>query len=268
MICGIRLCSAAALFGMLVLAISTPAQARMRLHVAMDPPGGVMTVGQLASLVFRIDSCEDRNFTRIICPLVLRYSNNRVMGPIMDVVRLSYSDRAVEVFDHITWTTSYSLSARGPDTTRIVMQQPQEGLAWDTCGELWRMTFTPVDTGTITIDALLDPADSGMRVETSAGSINFEWESTTITVLGPCPIEVAGDLNGDGQVAALDILCLARFVFLDGYRIYPCDAAGDINCDGRVAAGDVIGLARHLYTQGDEPCDICLLVRGGVWRCP
>jgi len=189
------------------------------------------------------------------------------MGPLVDWVDLAYVPRAVDVFDWITWKTAYSAVSIGPDTTRLVFQHPRDSLAFDTCGELWRMTFVPVDTGSIFVDALHTSTDY-LQVESRGELIPVEWRPARIRVLPACSVPVVGDTDLDGLITPVDILCLAHQVLLGDPCVQPCEAAGDMNCDGVVNSADVISLVRHQYYQGKDLCNICHEISQGTWACP
>jgi hypothetical protein len=129
------------------------------------------------------------------------------------------------------------------------------------------MTFVPVDTGTIFVDALQAP-DDGLKVETRGDVIPVVWKSARIRVQPPCPVPVVGDTDLDGQITSVDILCLAHQILLQEPCIRPCEAAGDMNCDGEVTSADVIRLVRHQYHDGEALCNICQEITLGTWACP
>jgi hypothetical protein len=253
----------------LLVAASNTVQSQSPITFRLEAGNGgdSLQVGVRGSLVFRMESCDGRPLTRIICPLELSYSNASIIGPLVDWVDLSYTPKAVDVFDWITWKTAYSSGSYGPDTTRLIFQHPRDSLAFDTCGELWRMTFIPVDTGVISVDVVRAPGD-GFKVESGQDSIPVDWEPVHIRVGLACRIALVGDTNSDSHISATDILCLAHAVLLEENCIRPCDAAGDMNCDGVVSTADVIRLVRHQFYGGPAPCNICHEITQGTWACP
>jgi C1A family cysteine protease len=67
---------------------------------------------------------------------------------------------------------------------------------------------------------------------------------------------VAGDANGDGTVAAGDIVFLISYLYRGGPAPEPM-AAGDANNSCEVEAGDVVYLISYLYRNGPPPLPGC-----------
>ncbi len=67
---------------------------------------------------------------------------------------------------------------------------------------------------------------------------------------------LCGDANGDGMIAAGDIVYLISYLFRSGPPPVPL-CIGDANCDGAVAAGDIVYLISYLFRSGPPPCPYC-----------
>lgn len=62
-----------------------------------------------------------------------------------------------------------------------------------------------------------------------------------------------GDVTGDNEVNASDVIYLINYLFKDGPAPDPLEI-GDANCDGEVDGGDVVYLINYLYRGGPLPC--------------
>ncbi|NIN01401.1 MAG: hypothetical protein GTO24_25905 [candidate division Zixibacteria bacterium] len=65
---------------------------------------------------------------------------------------------------------------------------------------------------------------------------------------------MCGDANGDGAVAAADVVHLINYLFRGGDAPDPL-AAGDVNANGVVDSGDVVYLINYLFRGGPPPCE-------------
>ena len=128
------------------------------------------------------------------------------------------------------------------------------------------MTFVPLDTGTIVIDSVTMP--HGVAIEVvgpDAENLPFTWLPTTITVVQGMP---TGDVNGNDEINATDIVALVNYLFKGGPPPAVCEACGDVDCSGTVAASDLIALINFVFKGGGTPCNAGDLVDVGVWVCP
>jgi hypothetical protein len=95
-----------------------------------------------------------------------------------------------------------------------------------------QVTFASADSKVATVDS------TGLVTATGAGttqiSIKYGGQSTSVQVT--VPIEVVGDLNGDGKVTADDMRILQAFV---GTNAVGTSDARDLNGDGIINASDV-----------------------------
>jgi hypothetical protein len=82
--------------------------------------------------------------------------------------------------------------------------------------------------------------------------------SFTVTVQDdPCPIDLPGDVNGNGSVTSADVIYLVGYILKSADPPRPCTANGDVNCDGKVSVGDIFYLINYYFKGGPPPCDIC-----------
>jgi hypothetical protein len=65
-----------------------------------------------------------------------------------------------------------------------------------------------------------------------------------------------GDVNGDGDANAEDILLLVNFVFKSGDLPFGAYTA-DVNCNGLPNSEDIIYLVNYVFKGGPVPCDVC-----------
>jgi len=63
-----------------------------------------------------------------------------------------------------------------------------------------------------------------------------------------------GDVNGDGNVSAADVVYLAQYLFGGGPEPLTRLDAGDIDCSGEVDLIDVVFLVNYLFRSGPSPC--------------
>ncbi len=75
--------------------------------------------------------------------------------------------------------------------------------------------------------------------------------ANALTVLGSC-----GDLDGDGDVNAADIVRLVNFIF-DG-SMPPVDVSqGDFDCYPGSNVSDIVYLVNYIFGGGPAPCQGC-----------
>jgi hypothetical protein len=63
---------------------------------------------------------------------------------------------------------------------------------------------------------------------------------------------IRGDVSGDGQIDASDVVYLINYLFIGGPPPVPL-TAGDATCNGVVDAGDVVYLLNYLFVNGPSP---------------
>lgn len=63
---------------------------------------------------------------------------------------------------------------------------------------------------------------------------------------------IRGDADGDGQIAASDVVYLINYLYIHGPAPVPLEA-GDANSDGVVDAADVVYLINYLFIHGPPP---------------
>lgn len=105
------------------------------------------------------------------------------------------------------------------------------------------------------------------RLQVIADSGNYDLSCDNDVRLGSCPIVMPGDVTGDFNRTAADIVYLVNFVLKGGPTPIPCKAAGDLNCNLTVGTSDIIYLVNRIFKAGPEPCDVCALIPGS-WSCP
>lgn len=78
------------------------------------------------------------------------------------------------------------------------------------------------------------------------------WYIDDIEIKGEKP-DISGDVNADGVINLLDVICLANYILKGGPAPNPMDS-GDVNCDGVINLSDVVYLANYLLKGGPPPC--------------
>jgi len=96
-------------------------------------------------------------------------------------------------------------------------------------------------------------------IVTSTNAVNSP-ETVFVQVKILCPIQVTGDVTGDGAVSQGDIVYLVNHVLKGGPAPVPLPQAGDVNCDRNVGLADVIFLVNYVLKGGVAPCDACILL--------
>ena len=62
-----------------------------------------------------------------------------------------------------------------------------------------------------------------------------------------------GDVTGDDQINASDVVYLLNYLYKNGPAPSPL-FLGDVNCDDEVDGSDVVYSLNYLYLGGPEPC--------------
>jgi len=69
-------------------------------------------------------------------------------------------------------------------------------------------------------------------------------------------LENYGDITGDGQINAGDVVFLINYLFIGGPAPQPL-SAGDINGDCAINSADVVYLINYLFVGGPAPQPGC-----------
>lgn len=243
---------------------SAPAQSACHLSVWTDTKNDTMMVGVPGSLIFGVDSAADTAVAGFAWTLELDFSNGNVFGPLSD---FSPDSNISFVRPPSFWAKAVRKKrwTRSTDTLVVGTFYFQEPF-WTGTGEQWRITLTPTDTGTLTIDSAWSPPANVMSiVAPDASFYPVHWQPKTISIVPYC---LTGDCNADSVITAADIIYLVNYVFRSGPEPIPCVALGDVNCSGSITAADMVSMAAYIFRGGDRPCYSCGLVEQGVWSCP
>ena len=100
------------------------------------------------------------------------------------------------------------------------------------------------------------------------GNVHTEIEYAVVVCPDTCLVKKTGDVNVDGVITSADIIHEVNYVFKGGPKPLPCEAAGDVTCDKVVTSADIIYLVNYVFKGGPVPCDVCTLIRSGLWTCP
>ena len=107
--------------------------------------------------------------------------------------------------------------------------------------------------------------DSSEGIAMALG-VGLAYDIVTV-VFGQCPVALSGDIDENGQVSMTDVVILVNYIYKDGTPPLPCLGTGDINCSGNITAADCTQLINYMFKGGPPPCDICDLIKQGVWTC-
>jgi cysteine-rich repeat protein len=243
-------------------------EADITLTMRSDTGTDTFFVDVPGSIIFSVDAPAAEEVWAFAFPLVYTFSNGNIMGPVTETggpAYITFSDKATTAFEALTWHTAHGLAATDPDTTLTGLLNFDMS-PWSGSGELWRLTFVPLDTGQITIDSATVPPGVPVEVVGSdAGYLPFTWQPGTFEVLPGVP---TGDVNNDLVLTSSDVISLVSYSFKSGAPPALCEAVGDVNCSGTVTASDIIALVNHVFKSGGRPCNAGGLIRVGVWDCP
>lgn len=239
-------------------------QSAYHLTVGTNTGNDTMMVGVEGSLIFGVDSSAGVPVTAFTWTLEFDYSNGNVIGPISD---FGPDSNVTFVRPPIFWAKAVRKKSWTRSTDTLVVGTFYfVSPFWTGTGEQWRITFTPSDTGHLTIDsAWSPPANRFSIVAADASDFPVSWTPKTITFVAYCP---TGDSNEDSVITAADIIYLVNYVFKGGPEPVPCVALGDVNCSGTVTSADIVGLVAYIFRGGVRPCYSCGLVEQGIWTCP
>ena len=81
-----------------------------------------------------------------------------------------------------------------------------------------------------------------------------------------CPVGITGDLTGDENITASDLIRLVQFIFTGAPPPDPCAAIGDVNCSGNLTASDLTTLVNYIFKGGKPPCNVCSMIPDS-WPC-
>jgi cysteine-rich repeat protein len=239
----------------------------VRFVVRTDTGHDTLVAGVPGSIVFSVYVDAGQNLAALVWPLKYTFTNGNIIGPINASSGNAYysvSAAAQATFESIGWNTNYGQSATDPDSTLFgAIDFNQDG--WQSDGEVWRLTFTPMDTGTITIDsATLLPANELDAFDQTGASVPFTWEPFTLHVISGY---FTGDVNSDSSITSADVIELVNYTFKGGTLAGTCEAVADVNCSGVVTAGDLVKLVNYVFKSGAQPCNAGGLIQVGVWDC-
>jgi len=241
------------------------------LSVGTSTGNDTLFQGVPGSLIFKIEAPATISIAAFMFPMQYRYSNDNIMGPIgvgAGVAYMTYSSKAHATDVFVGWNREHAGAATNPAATLMGMYflGLNNNNYWTGSGELWRITFTPLDTGTITIDSTrLPPANSLGAVDPDAHELPYQWQKKTITVVAGMP---TGNVNGDGSTNSADLVYLVNFLYREGASPVTCEAKGDVDCSGTINTLDIMKSINYVFKAGQKPCNAGGLVGAGVWSCP
>ncbi|MDH4223009.1 MAG: SBBP repeat-containing protein [candidate division Zixibacteria bacterium] len=98
---------------------------------------------------------------------------------------------------------------------------------------------------------------SALSVDNSGNLYVSGWSSGNGTSFDYATLKyvqfIRGDVNEDGYLSVLDVICLIDYLFKSGPAPEPLQS-GDINCSGRVSLSDIVYLISYLLKIGPLPC--------------
>ncbi len=128
-----------------------------------------------------------------------------------------------------------------------------EGVMWATkeldYGQLAHGEYKSIANSADLLNSGDNPGELVIVAEHSGGITDLTVE---------CDCGVWGDINGDGAVDPMDVMCLVYHVYKGrDLRIQPANCpyeCGDANCDGQTDPMDMISLINHVYKAMTLPC--------------
>lgn len=241
-----------------------------RLSVGTSTGNDTLYEGVPGSLVFKVESSATTPVAGFVFPMEYHFSNGNIIGPIAmgaGAAYMTYSPKAHETLAFVGWNRSYAGAATNPSATLLGLTTlgPNTNY-WTGSGELWRITFTPLGTGTITIDSTNLPPSNTLAMYNYLGEAQaYQWQKKTITVVAGMP---TGNVNGDGAINSADLVYLVNYLYREGTSPAPCEAEGDVDCSGIINTLDIMKSINYVFKAGQKPCNVRGLVGAGVWNCP
>jgi len=244
--------------------------AGITLSVGTSTANDTLISGVPGSLIFKVEAPGDIPIRGFTFPMEYTFSNGNIIGPISVGAGIAYMTASPKVYSTVSvvaWNRSHAATATNPSATLLgLLNLGPDIHPWTGSGELWRITFTPLDTGTITIDSTTLPPYNELAVHTHGGvELSYQWSAKTITVIPGMP---TGNVNGDGVTSSSDLIYLVNFLFKEGPPPASCEAQGDVDCSGVINTSDIIRDVNYIFKAGQKPCNVGGLVNAGVWDCP
>jgi serine protease AprX len=87
----------------------------------------------------------------------------------------------------------------------------------------------------------------------SSPNNTYGWGIPDILAAIEYSFYITGDVTGDGEINASDIIYLTDYLYRDGRAPSPL-FLGDVNCDDIVNVADVVYLVNYAYQNGSDPC--------------
>jgi serine protease AprX len=87
----------------------------------------------------------------------------------------------------------------------------------------------------------------------SSPNNTYGWGIPDILAAIEYSFYITGDVTGDGEINASDIIYLIDYLYRDGRAPSPL-FLGDVNCDDIVNVADVVYLINYAYQNGSDPC--------------
>lgn len=222
------------------------------IRVETDMGNDTLFLERPGSIIFNVQVSEGTEIAAMKFPMLFNFTNGNIMGPIVEGSQFTYAVYA-GFFEIRAFSEYYGDSVTDPDTlVWLLISDWGHGLR--TSAELVRITFTPLDTGWITVDSMPSPLGSlGLEVVDQFGMLlPFDWKSATFAVV-PCPVKM-GDVNEDGRLSTADVVHIVSYLFRGGAGFTPRPEVGDVDCSGENAVADVVYLVDYLFRGGPPPC--------------
>jgi len=216
--------------------------------------------GATNSIIFTVDP-NGAAITALTVPVLISYTNGNLIGQIEQGQELIIPPEL-----ECLWCPPINSTGTDPDTL-VYGFLGFGGMMIDTAMEIFRIRFTPTDTGQIHTDSIfVPPANHLSALDMTAVELPIVWSPITVHVIKfPCIVEITGDVNESGSITSADIISTVGTVFKDPR--FDCFARGDVNCDGLLNSTDIILMVNRIFKGGAEFCDVCPLLWDGTWVC-
>lgn len=113
-----------------------------------------------------------------------------------------------------------------------------------------------------TVDSLVDNSYTVFDAQALSPDTTYYWRVRAFDLAGNksdfqmvpfrFSLFILGDVNGDGNINASDVVCLVNYLFIGGPAPVPWHS-GDVNSDGIMNSADVVYLINYLFIGGPPP---------------
>jgi len=154
-----KLTSALLLGAVLVFGASVASAQPVLFTVSTNNGNDSVYVGQASSVIFTVNA-NGASIQGLVFAAIMTYTNGNWLGPMSDAADANPLDNVVPsaaasgVFASIAWNPGYGT---GSDPDTLLYGFTSFGGPWTQNNEVWRVNFTPLDSGTLVVDPVIPP---------------------------------------------------------------------------------------------------------------